>query len=282
MKVCFYSCHLLFPYERAVLLQWKYHFSQGQSKDISSDWSSWNLSNQTQYVTRYDLLFHKAVKPFRKISTSVCGYLENKMPSPCQTVRESDLANQKENPKLRLTLALMLIYWIGLGNQAMISRHRPCFYPRHKWRTLWPRSFFMMAWGLSSVQAGFLQIHLCFLRNYLNCPLTPGKTPQISYLWYPPFITSPGSLAFPSPEIHSSLCPGLTGVIRMRRNRLHWRLKRRYSWIFAQIPRKSLIVTSSLARMLQVIWDYPRSEYTRSVASFLTPSGSCLRWILQK
>lgn len=81
----------------------------------------------------------------------------------------------------------------------MISKHRPCFYTRHKWRTLWPRSFFMVtswceqlwtdevAWGLSSVQVSFLQIHLCFLRNNLNCPLTAEETLQMSHLWHLPF-----------------------------------------------------------------------------------------------
>lgn len=107
--------------------------------------------------------------------------------------------NKKENPTPRFTIVLRLTSWQAFGNQGMISKHRPCFYTRHKWRTLWPRSFFVVtswceqlwtdevAWGLSSVQVSFLQIHLCFLRNNLNCPLTAEESLQMCHLWHPPF-----------------------------------------------------------------------------------------------
>lgn len=97
-------------------------------------------------VTRLDLLFHKAVKLFKEISSSVCGYLQNRMSSPCLPVRQSDLAKQERESKPKIHFSFEASWWQAFGNQSMTSKHRPYFYPRHKWRTLWPTFFMATSW----------------------------------------------------------------------------------------------------------------------------------------
>lgn len=166
MKVCFHSRHLLFLYEKAGLLSWRYRFFQGRTKDISSRWSSWNLSHQIQCVTGFDLLF--LCKAFQG-NLECCLWVfteQNVISLPnCKTVW-SNKKKRESKTKIHFSLEVYLVTRIWKPgyeflaqtiflSQAQVKNTVTKKY-LHGDLLMWAMVGSWGAWGLSSVQGSFL------------------------------------------------------------------------------------------------------------------------------